>query len=94
MQWEFIVALIIAIPIILFPVAFVWYLNVGNPYSAIRGARARKAVHGEKAEVVTPESIPRPKIHEAQVLRKAGEGGIAEAMNNKASPSNEETNVK
>jgi len=94
MQWEFIVALIIAIPIILFPVAFVWYLNAGNLYSAIRRARAKKTVPGEKAEVVTPETTSRPKIHEVQVLRKADEGGIAEAMNNKASPSNEDANVE
>jgi hypothetical protein len=94
MKWEFIVALIIAIPIILFPVAFVWYLNVGNLYSAIRIARAKKAVPGEKAQVVTPETTSRPKIPEVQVLRKAGEGGIADAINNKASPPNEEANVK
>jgi len=43
MQWEVIVALVIAIPIILFPAAFVWYLNVGGIYAAIKEARARRA---------------------------------------------------
>ncbi len=43
MQWQFIVALVIAIPIILFPAAFVWYLNVGGIYAAIKEARERKA---------------------------------------------------
>ena len=47
MQWEFIVALVIAIPIILFPVAFVWYLNIGGIYAAIKKARARRAVHAK-----------------------------------------------
>ncbi len=42
MQWEFIVALVIAIPIILFPAAFVWYLNAGGIYAAIKEARARR----------------------------------------------------
>jgi hypothetical protein len=42
MQWELIVALVIAIPIILFPVAFVWYLNIGGIYSSIKEARARR----------------------------------------------------
>ena len=42
MQWEFIVALVIAIPIILFPVVFVWYLNIGGIYAAIKEARARR----------------------------------------------------
>jgi len=44
MQWEFVIALVIAIPIILFPVAFVWYLNIGGIYAAIKEARARRAL--------------------------------------------------
>ena len=44
MQWEFVVALVIAIPIVLFPVAFVWYLNIGGIYAAIKEARARRVV--------------------------------------------------
>jgi hypothetical protein len=43
MQWEFIVALVVAIPIILFPAAFIWYLNIGGIYAAIKEARERKA---------------------------------------------------
>ena len=42
MEWQFIVALVIAIPIILFPVAFVWYLNVGGIYHAIQEARQKR----------------------------------------------------
>ena len=50
MQWEFIVALVIAIPIILFPAAFVWYLNVGSIFSHAKEAvRKRKAIREEKA---------------------------------------------
>jgi hypothetical protein len=52
MQWEFIVALVIAIPIILFPAAFVWYLNVGGIYAAVKEARARRAAR-EKGVKVT-----------------------------------------
>ena len=47
MQWEFIVALIIAIPIILFPAAFVWYLNLGGIYKAIQEARERRMARGQ-----------------------------------------------
>lgn len=36
MRWEFIVALVMAIPLILFPAAFVWYLNVSGLYQVIR----------------------------------------------------------
>jgi len=50
MQWEFIVALVIAIPIILFPVAFVWYLNVGGIYAAIKEARERRAKRAAEKE--------------------------------------------
>ena len=44
MQWELVVALVIVIPIILFPAAFVWYLNIGGIYAAIKEARERRAV--------------------------------------------------
>ena len=43
MQWEFVVALLIAIPIVLFPPAFVWYLNGGGIYARIKEARLRRA---------------------------------------------------
>ncbi len=36
MDWQIIVALVIAIPIILFPVALVWYLNIGSVVAALR----------------------------------------------------------
>jgi len=47
MGLEFIVALLIAIPVILFPVAFVWYLNIGGIVHAVREARTA----GEKKPV-------------------------------------------
>lgn len=43
MQWELIVALVIAIPVILFPAAFVWYLNLGGIVQAVREAKAARA---------------------------------------------------
>jgi hypothetical protein len=55
MEWYVVIALVVAIPVILFPAAFVWYLNVGGIYTAIKEARARKAAR-EKVkgvEVVT-----------------------------------------
>ena len=47
MELGFIVALVVAIPVILFPAAFVWYLNIGGIVEAVREARAirqRKSV--------------------------------------------------
>ena len=52
MQWEIIVALVIAIPIILFPVAFIWYLNIGSIRAAIKDAQERRATLKKRAEVV------------------------------------------
>ena len=49
MQWEFIAAIMIAIPVILFPAAFVWYLNLGGIISALQKLRVARAVR-EKAE--------------------------------------------
>ncbi len=42
MEWQIIIALVIAIPIILIPVVFVWFLNIGGSYAAIKEARARR----------------------------------------------------
>ena len=48
MQWEFIVALVIAIPIILFPAVFVWYLNFGWIFSHAKEAARKKKFAAEK----------------------------------------------
>jgi len=48
MEAGMIIGLAIAIPVILFPAAFVWYLNIGGIAAALREARAKRAVQ-EKA---------------------------------------------
>jgi len=54
MEWQFIVALVIAIPIILFPAAFIWYLNLGWIFSRAReAARETQAARGKKTTAVT-----------------------------------------
>ncbi len=45
MEWQLVVALIIVVPVILFPAAFVWYLNLGGVYAAVKEARAKKVAH-------------------------------------------------
>ena len=59
LQWEFVVALIIAVPIILFPAAFVWYLNIGGIYQAVREARERRAAR-EQARRLAGEAARHP----------------------------------
>ena len=53
MEWQVIVALVIAIPVILFPAAYIWYLNLGGIYMAIKEARAKKVARekSDKAKV-------------------------------------------
>jgi uncharacterized protein YneF (UPF0154 family) len=42
MAWYTIAALIVVIPIILFPVAFIWFVNIGGIYTAIKQMRAKR----------------------------------------------------
>jgi len=49
MQWDLIIALVIAIPVILFPAAFVWYLNIGGIVAAVKEARARRVASRKEA---------------------------------------------
>ncbi len=49
MQWDLIIALVIAIPVILFPAAFVWYLNIGGIVAAVKEARARRIASRKEA---------------------------------------------
>ena len=43
MDVKIIIALIIAIPVILLPVAFVWYLNVSGIYIVVRELARKRA---------------------------------------------------
>jgi len=42
-EWQIIVALIVMIPIILVPVVFVWFLNLGGIYAVLKRVRERRA---------------------------------------------------
>lgn len=51
MEWPVIVALILAIPIVLLPVVFVWFLNMGGIMTAVREARAKRAARDRAVKV-------------------------------------------
>jgi len=55
MQWEFVVALAIAIPVILFPAAFVWYLNIDGVLQSAKEAQKTRAAR-EKGVRTTLET--------------------------------------
>lgn len=42
MEWQIIVAIVIAIPVILFPVAFIWFLNISGILTVWKESRARE----------------------------------------------------
>ena len=56
MEWQFIVALAVAIPVILFPAAFIWYMNIGGLSQAFKEARQRRTASEKKAGAVTVET--------------------------------------
>jgi hypothetical protein len=42
MSTELIIALVIAIPVVLFPVAFIWFINVTGLWAVWKESRARQ----------------------------------------------------
>ena len=58
MDWEIIVALVVVIPVILIPVVFVWFLNIGGIYHAFQAARqGRKATQQRMVEVASETDL-------------------------------------
>lgn len=50
MDWQIIVAIAVAIPVILFPAAYVWYINLGGIFAAVKEARAKKQARQKEVE--------------------------------------------
>jgi len=48
MEWQVILALVLAIPVILIPVAFIWYLNIGAIAQVEREARRKRKAAREE----------------------------------------------
>jgi len=69
MQWEFIVALAIAIPIILLPAAFIWYLVIVGFYARTKEAQERRAavrrLVGEAIQIIRNKQVLNRSILEA-----------------------------
>ena len=55
MEWPIILLLVLAVPVILLPVALVWYLNIAGTYAAAKEARKRKPVTKDEAIGETAE---------------------------------------
>jgi len=42
-----IIALVVAVPIILFPAVFVWYINIGGMLAALKEAREKQTAESK-----------------------------------------------
>lgn len=50
MEWQVVLALVLGIPIVLFPAAYVWYLNIGGILAAVRKEKAEMVQEHAPAE--------------------------------------------
>lgn len=51
MCWQFAVAIAVIVPIVLMPVALVWYLNIGGLVAALKARREKEALKAGLKEV-------------------------------------------
>ncbi len=52
MEWQIILALVLAIPVILVPAALVWYLNASGIFTVIRETRKRRIAREKRLRAV------------------------------------------
>ena len=60
MDWQIIIALVIAIPILLFPVVFVWYLNFDSVIAALRNWRKARRASRRRVEAAPAAALEPP----------------------------------
>ena len=53
MDWQIVVALVVAVPVILVPVVFVWYVNAGGMVRVLRARQARATAKRASVPVET-----------------------------------------
>jgi len=55
MEWQLVLALVLVAPLLLLPVAFIWYLNVSGLYKVMREARKRRVAHDRRQRALARE---------------------------------------
>jgi hypothetical protein len=55
MHWELVLVLVMAVPVILFPAAYVWHTNARGIYSAVRKFMAGRAARRKQTKVTAGE---------------------------------------
>ena len=56
MGWQTILALVVIIPVILIPVAFVWYLNIGGIHAVLKEAKEKRTAPKKELKTKSAES--------------------------------------
>ena len=56
MGWQAILGIVLAIPVILIPVALLWYINVSGVYQVFRATRAREMKRAEAVKQAMHEA--------------------------------------
>jgi len=57
MEWQIIVALVVAVPIILLPIVFVWFITIGGMLTAAKEARVKRAAREKVTKEVATVKI-------------------------------------
>jgi hypothetical protein len=73
MEWYYIVGIVLGIPIVLFPVVFVWYLNVSGLYRVISDSRQR-----QKRRAGALKEAQKPILTKAPAATAPEQGALAE----------------
>jgi len=50
MEWQIMIAILIAIPVMIFPIALVWYINPGGIFNTLKEAKVRRSEHAKEAK--------------------------------------------
>jgi len=75
MEWYYILGIVLGIPIILFPLVLVWYLNVSGLYQVMRDARQRQRRRaGALKEAERPIRTKTPVVAASEQGALAGKG--------------------
>lgn len=48
MGWQIALALVVMVPVMLIPIALVWYLNIGGIISVVKRARSKRTIQEER----------------------------------------------
>jgi hypothetical protein len=60
MSWPIIVGLVCGIPLVLLPVALVWYLNISGLYQVVKSSRERKRRRAEALRLAAEPAVAGP----------------------------------